>query len=216
VVVAGAADAMTASMLSMIGSVVDEPTRRVRPFDRDRAGVLLGEGAAAAVVVPEGWAGPVLGRLHGTGLSCDAAHETAPDVDGICRAVADAYARSGRSPAEVDLVVAHGTGTGLNDPAECAVIGRCLREHGADPLVTGVKGATGHLSGAAGLLNLDVAVRSLHSGLVPPVVGLDTVLDEGTGIAFVRGGPVRRAVRLAQIHAFGFGGVNAVTLVERP
>lgn len=214
-VLVGAADAMTASMLSMIGRVVDAPTDRVRPFDRDRTGVLLGEGAAAVLIVPPNWQGPTLGRLLSTGLSCDATHETAPDVAGICRAVTDAHSRAGRSAEHVDLVVAHGTGTGLNDPAECAVISRSLRAHGADPLVTGVKGAIGHLSGAAGLANVDVALRCLNGGQVPPVVGLASVLEEGEQITFVQDGAVPRSPRLVQVHAFGFGGVNAVSLLER-
>ncbi|MFE9204944.1 beta-ketoacyl synthase N-terminal-like domain-containing protein [Micromonospora sp. NPDC007230] len=214
-VVVGAADTMTASMLAMIGKVAPTPTAQVRPFDRDRTGVLLGEGAAALVVVPEDWTGPAVGRLLATGLSCDAVHETAPDLDGICRAMRDAWARSGRGPEQVDLVVAHGTGTALNDPTECAALLRCLPRPGA-PLITAVKGAVGHLSGAAALANLDVALRCLASGMVPPVVGLVDPLPEGDGLTFVRDVRARRGVTLAQVNAFGFGGVNAVTLVEAP
>ncbi|MEU9508368.1 beta-ketoacyl synthase N-terminal-like domain-containing protein [Micromonospora sp. NPDC048170] len=212
-VVVGAADTMTASMLAMIGKVTPTPTTRIRPFDRDRTGVLLGEGAAALVVVGEDRTGPAVGRLLATGLSCDAVHETAPDVDGISRAMRDAWSRAGRSPEEVDLVVAHGTGTALNDPTECAALLRCLPRPGA-PLVTAVKGAVGHLSGAAALANLDVALRCLASGVVPPVVGLVNPLSEGDGLTFVRDARARRGITLAQVNAFGFGGVNAVTLVE--
>ncbi|WFE65113.1 beta-ketoacyl synthase N-terminal-like domain-containing protein [Micromonospora sp. WMMD714] len=212
-VVVGAADTTTTSMLAMIGKVTPSPTTQVRPFDRDRTGVLLGEGAAALVVVGETWAGPAVGRLLATGLSCDAVHETAPDVDGICRAVRDAWTRAGRGPHEADLVVAHGTGTALNDPTECAALLRCLPRPEA-PLVTGIKGAVGHLSGAAALANVDVALRCLASGTVPPVVGLTNPLPEGDGLSFVREVHARRDVTLAQVNAFGFGGVNAVTLVE--
>ena len=214
-VVVGAADTMTASMLAMIGKVTPEPTTQVRPFDRDRTGVLLGEGAAALVLVGEDWTGPAVGRLLATGLSCDAVHETAPDVDGIGRAMHDAWSRAGRDPDEVDLVVAHGTGTALNDPTECVALQRCLPRPAA-PLVTAVKGAIGHLSGAAALANLDVALRCLASGTVPPVVGLANLLPEGDGLTFVRDARAHRDVTLAQVNAFGFGGVNAVTLVEAP
>lgn len=214
-VLACGTDAMTRSMLAMIGRVAPEPTTAVRPFDRDRTGVLLGEGAAVAVVVPESWAGPALGRLEATGLSCDAFHETAPDPEGIARAMTDAYERAGVDPSAADLVVAHGTGTALNDPAECEALRKVLVSAGADPLVTAVKGAIGHTSGSAALVNVDVALRCLARGAVPPVTGLRQVLPEGAGLRFVTGGPVPLRAGLVQVNAFGFGGVNAVTLVGR-
>jgi len=213
-VLACGADTMTRSMLAMIGRVAPVPTEQVHPFDADRTGVLLGDGAAAVVVVPASWSGPVLGRLAATGLSCDAHHETAPDVEGISRSMRDAFARAGRNPAEVDLVVAHGTGTALNDAAESEALRKVLLGAGADPLVTGVKGATGHTSGSASLVNLDVALRCLAGGVVPPITGLRTVLAEGDGLRFVAGEPAALQPELVQVNAFGFGGVNAVTLLE--
>src|SRR5262245_13444027 len=197
-------------MHAMIGRVAERPYDLVRPFDANRPGVLLGEGAGAVVVVPSTWSGPRLARLLATGLSCDAYHETAPDIDGICRAVDDAFVRSGRSPREVDLVMTHGTGTALNDPAECEALRRTVLAAGGRPLVTGVKGAIGHLSGAAALANVDVALRCLTSGEIPPIVGLRVPLPEGAGLDFVVGAPVPYAPRLVQVNAFGFGGVNAV------
>ncbi|WP_116051410.1 beta-ketoacyl synthase N-terminal-like domain-containing protein [Amycolatopsis palatopharyngis] len=214
VVVVAATDTMTQSMLAMIGHVADRPTERVRPFDRDRSGVLLGEGAAAVVVVSESWRGPVLGRLLGTGLSCDAFHATAPDIEGISRAMSGVFSRTHRDPSTVDLVVAHGTGTVLNDPVECDALRKIVLGAGGDPLVTGVKGAVGHTSGSAALVNVDVALRCLSTGMIPPVVGLADPLDEGAGLRFVVGGPVARRTNLVQVNAFGFGGVNAVTLLE--
>lgn len=212
-VIVGGADAMTLSMLAMIGRTTGTPGDRVRPFDADRTGVLLGEGAAAVVVVPERRPGAALGRLLATGLSCDARHETAPDVAGIRRAMRQAHQRAGRDAGEVDVVVAHGTGTALNDPVECAALRAVLLDGGADPAVTAVKGAVGHTSGCAALVNLDVALRTLRDRVVPPVVGLRTVLDEGAGLRFVRDRPAPAAPRLVQVNAFGFGGVNAVTLL---
>lgn len=215
-VVVGAVDTMTRSMLAMIGKVTPVPTDRVRPFDRDRTGVLLGEGAAAVVVATatSHRPGPVLARLIGTGLSCDAHHETAPDTAGIARSMRDAFDRSGREPSAVDLVLAHGTGTTLNDPAECLALREVLLEADADPWVTALKGAVGHTSGSAALINLDVALRSLVRGVVPPVVGLCAVLEEGKGLRFVRHAQVHARPTLAQVNAFGFGGVNSVTLLE--
>lgn len=219
-VVVGGADAMTESMLAMIGRVAPGRTDRVRPFDRDREGVLLGDGAAAVVVVPQAWSslelGPALGRLAGTGLSCDAYHQTAPDVEGICRAMREVFERTGHDPAAVDLVVAHGTGTDLNDPAESQALRKVLLAAGGNPLVTAVKGAVGHTSGGAFLVNVDVGLRCLAGGLVPPVAGLRTPLDEGADLRFVVGEPVSVRPRLVQVNAFGFGGVNSVSLLEAP
>lgn len=215
-VVVGAADLMTTSMLAMIGRVAETPTDQVRPFDKDRPGVLLGEGASAIVVVGESWAGPRLARLLATGMSCDAYHETAPDVAGICRAMDQAFVRCGRSAGEVDLVIAHGTGTALNDPAECEALRRTVLAGGGNPPITAVKGALGHMSGAAALANVDVALRCLAGGEVPPVVGLREILPEGAGLAIVKDAPLNHWPRLVQVNAFGFGGVNAVTLLESP
>ncbi|MER7274948.1 beta-ketoacyl synthase N-terminal-like domain-containing protein [Dactylosporangium sp. NPDC000244] len=214
VVVVGGADAMTESMLAMIGRMADAPTDRIRPFDADRRGVLLGEGAAAVVLAREPSPGrrPV-GRVLATGLSCDAEHETAPSADGIARAMRDAYHRAGRAPSDVDLVVAHGTGTALNDPVEAGVL---RAEVGGRPLVTAVKGAIGHTSGGSALMSLDVALRCLAGGPVPPVVGLREPAPEAHGLRLVTGAPAPGRIRLAQVDAFGFGGVNAVTLVAAP
>ena len=212
--VAAGTDAMTASMLAMIGRVTDEPTEKIQPFDKDRIGALLGEGAAAVLVVPDSWNGPVAARLLGTGMSCDAHHGTAPSLEGIVRAMEDALARAGRRPTDVDIVVSHGTGTALNDVTEARAIQRVLVDKGAAPWVTAVKGALGHTSGASALMSLDVAIRCLADGLVPPIVGLREPLAEARALRLVRGSPARSAARIAQINSFGFGGVNAVTLIE--
>lgn len=209
--VAAGTDVGTVSMLAMIGRVTPIPTERVRPFDADRTGVLLGDGAAAVVVGRDGDR-PHRARLLATGLSCDAYHPTAPDEAGIIRAIEGAFARAGVTAADVDLVVAHGTGTAQNDPAEARVLRRVFDGVPA-PLVTGVKGAVGHTSGAAALVNVDVAIRSMEHGRVPHVAGLETVLDDGEGLRLVRDRAEPGQVRLAQVNAFGFGGLNAVTLI---
>lgn len=214
--VAAGADTMTASMLAMIGRVTEQPTAQVRPFDVDRSGALLGEGAAAVLVVPDRWRGPVAARLLGTGMSCDAYQPTAPSLAGITRAMADALDRAGRPPSAVDVVVSHGTGTVLNDATEARAIREVLVDRGGRPWITGVKGALGHTSGTSALVSLDVAIRCLAAGLVPPVVGLDRPLPEARGLRLVRTTAVRCDARTAQVNAFGFGGVNAVTLVEAP
>ncbi len=208
VIVAGC-DATTESMLTMIGRVADDPTVSVRPFDRDRTGVLLGEGAAAVVLEKEG-NGPV---VLGIGLSCDAYHETAPDVRGIVAAMRDAHERAGVTPGEIDLVLAHGTGTALNDPTEASALTEVFAE--SRPLVTGIKGAIGHTSGAAALMSIVLAVEAVREGRVPPVTGLRTPIEEAADLRLVVGQPEPiSGSAVVQVDAFGFGGVNAVCVLE--
>ncbi len=213
VVVAGT-DSVTRSMLAMIGWTSPERTGAVRPFDRDRTGVLLGEGAACVVLRP----GPGPGaRVRGVGMGCDAFHETALDPAGIERTMVEAYDEADLTPDSVDLVLAHGTGTALNDPAEATALANVHRA--GSPLVTGLKGSIGHTSGGAFLMNLIVAVRALRTGLVPAVAGLHAPIGEADGVRLVREEtavlpPGARPGGLAQVDAFGFGGTNAVALVE--
>ncbi|WP_216353452.1 beta-ketoacyl synthase N-terminal-like domain-containing protein [Streptomyces sp. JHA26] len=215
VVVAAGCDTMTESMLTVIGKVTDGTSDMVRPFDENRPGVLLGEGAAAVVLEhPKDAADgrPVLGTLRGVGLTCDAYHETAPDQAGITTAMHQAHERAGVRPEDIGLVVAHGTSTGLNDPTEAAAL---LDVFGpAGPPVTAIKGAIGHTSGGAALMSLLIALTAMRTGTVPPVVGLRSPMSGADKLDLVYGAPLEAGPRLAQINAFGFGGVNAVTIVE--
>ncbi|HWF74198.1 MAG TPA: beta-ketoacyl synthase N-terminal-like domain-containing protein [Solirubrobacteraceae bacterium] len=219
-VLAAGADTMTASMLAMIGRVSEIPAERVQPFDAARGGALLGEGAAAIVVVADGngngngMSRRPLARLLATGMSCDAHHETAADGGGIARAVTDAFARAGRRPGEVDLVIAHGTGTAINDPLESELLAETFGRGSRAPLVTAVKGALGHTSGAAALMSVDVALRCLAQAAVPPIVGLSRRIPEAVGLPLVTTHWGLAELEVVQVNAFGFGGVNAVTLLE--
>lgn len=211
VVVAGT-DTMTESMLTMIGRIGGQAASSVRPFDTDRLGVLLGEGAAAVVL--ERSSPSAEGRILGVGINCDAHHETAPSRDGITAAVRDAHDRAGVTPSEVGLVLAHGTGTALNDPTEAAALSEVFAGTAPGPLVTGLKGAIGHTSGGAALMSTLVALESLRRGVVPPTVGLTTPIPEAAGLRLVAGAAVPTDARVAQVDGFGFGGVNAVALVS--
>ncbi len=213
-VIAAATDTLTESMLVMIGRFNGTPADRVRPFDAGRAGVLLGEGAAAMVVTRADSGNHALARLLSTGLSCDAHHETVPDLAGMQRAMQDALCRANREGRQVDLVVAHGTGTLLNEPLEAELIRRFLPGNGEGARITAVKGAVGHTSGVASLVNVDVAIRCMRTGLIPPICGLNRILPEGDGLPFVLEKPVQASIKLACVNAFGFGGVNAITMVE--
>lgn len=212
VVVAGA-DAMTESMLAMIGRVADGPTARVRPFDDRREGVLLGDGAAAVVLQPDDPAFAASARVRATGLSCDAFHETAPSADGIMRAIVDAYERAGITADEVDVVWAHGTGTALNDPTEASVVAEVFAGLDDPAAVVACKGAIGHTSGTSALHSVIMALHAFRSARLPAIVGLRDPLPEAAGMRLVTRSEDRRT-RMAQVNAFGFGGLNSVTILE--
>jgi 3-oxoacyl-[acyl-carrier-protein] synthase II len=217
VVVAGC-DSITESMFGLADRTNGLHPQELQPFDNDRRGVVLGEGAAAVVLERAATAAArgarARARLAGVGLSCDAHHETAPHVEGLAAAMRDAYRRSEISPDEVDLVMAHGTGTALNDPAELRAMRSVLGARAEAVLVTGLKSMTGHTSGASGLMSLITAVEAMRQGRVPPTVGLRRPIPEASGLDLVVDEARSASIRVAQVNAFGFGGVNAVALLE--
>jgi 3-oxoacyl-(acyl-carrier-protein) synthase len=216
--VAVGADALCRLTLCGFGSLLLLDPAGCRPFDAARAGMSLGEGAAALVLEEESAVrrrgAPVLARLAGWGRSCDAHHMTAPDPDGrgAAEAVRAALARAGADPRDVGYVHAHGTGTRDNDVAEA----RALRAVFGDrlPPVSSSKGHLGHTLAASGAIGAVAAVLAIRDGRLPPGAGFDTPDPE---IGFE---PVRScrpaAVRLALVDAFGFGGNNAALLFEKP
>ncbi|WP_411107413.1 beta-ketoacyl synthase N-terminal-like domain-containing protein [Streptomyces sp. cmx-4-9] len=215
VIVAGV-DVITESMFGLSDRLQLEPPDQVRPFDRERKGTVMGEGAAAIVLRREAPAesGASHGWIRGVGVNCDAFHATAPDPQGIAAAIRDAHRRAGVKAEDIELVMVHGTGTQLNDAAEGIALHEVYGPHIGLPAMTGVKSMTGHTSGASGVLSLIVALQSMKEGRIPPVTGLDNVADEAAAFRFVRDASERADVKLAQIDAFGFGGINAVAVVE--
>ncbi|MBL1114900.1 3-oxoacyl-ACP synthase [Streptomyces sp. 110] len=212
VVVAGV-DVITESMFGLSDRLQLDPPDALRPFDRDRKGTVMGEGAAA-IVLRRAAAGGGHGWVRGVGVNCDAYHATAPDPGGIALAIKDAHTRAGVKPEDVELVMVHGTGTPLNDAAEATALREVYGDHLGRPVMTGVKSMTGHTSGASGVLSLIVALRAMREHRVPPITGLDHPAAETEGFRLVRGTAQRADVSLAQIDAFGFGGINAVAVVE--
>ncbi|QCB92303.1 beta-ketoacyl synthase N-terminal-like domain-containing protein [Cellulomonas shaoxiangyii] len=222
-VVVGGVDVLTSSMFGLLDRVHLDPPERLRPFDAARKGVLMGEGAAA-VVLTRGPAPGAAARdaaagasratlLRAVALGCDAFHATAPDPDGVERTIRAAHAAAGVGPRDVDVVYAHGTGTLLNDEAEAVALSRVF---GADaPVTAAVKGATGHTSGGSGLFSLVMAERTLATGLVPGVRGLREPTPAAAGLRLPTGTVRIGRSRIAQVDAFGFGGLNAVAVLER-
>lgn len=214
VVVAGT-DAITESMFGCADRVQSVPPGSLRPFDVDRGGTILGEGAAAVVLRRVPGAGDrIRGWVRGVEVNCDAYHATAPDPDNIARAIRGAHARAGVTPADIDLVMLHGTGTNANDEAEAQAIGAVFGPQRGRPVMTAVKSMTGHTSGASGLHGLIVALSSMRAGRVPPTPTLGEPIDAAADLRITRQVAVCEPARVAQVDAFGFGGINAVAIVE--
>ncbi|MFD6334857.1 beta-ketoacyl synthase N-terminal-like domain-containing protein [Streptomyces niveus] len=214
VVVAGT-DAATESGFGTLDRVQNDIPDALRPFDATHKGMLMGEGAAAVVVQRAGTGnGPVHARVRGVSMNCDAHHATAPDPEGITRAVRDAHSRAGVRAQDIDLVMLHGSGTSLNDVTESSVLSRIFHGVGAGPRMTAIKAMTGHTLGGSGLLSLLMAVLAMKEGTVPPVLGLTDPIPEAAGLGLVQGTPASGDLTIAQIDAFGFGGINAVAIVE--
>ncbi len=190
----------------------DDPAAASRPFDVDRDGFVLGEGAAVVVLEREGFAAARGARVHavaaGASVNSDAADITTADPVNQARAISTALRRAGVAPTDVGLVHAHATSTPVGDPLEAEAIAAAIGTH---PAVTATKSMTGHTLGAAGAIGAVATICALRDGLIPPVRNLDRLdpdikLDVVTGVA--RGEKVHAAVA----NAFGFGGHNA-TLV---
>jgi 3-oxoacyl-[acyl-carrier-protein] synthase II len=192
----------------------DEPTLASRPFDKDRDGFVLAEGAAVLVLerlshaVARG-AAP-LAVLAGYGTTADAYHLTAgaPGGIGAQAAMRKALAMAGLAPAEIGYVNAHATSTMVGDAAEIAALGAVFAGRGQDLAVSSTKSATGHMLGAAGAIEAVFAVLALRDGMLPPTLNLEAP-DVGEQFDLVPKVARPRAIRHALSNSFGFGGVNA-------
>jgi 3-oxoacyl-[acyl-carrier-protein] synthase II len=213
VVVAGT-DSISESAFGTLDRVQNEHPDALRPFDRSHKGMLMGEGAVAVVVQRATSGATPHARVRGVSMNCDAYHATAPDPDGITRVIADAYERSGVGAGDIDLVMMHGSGTPKNDETEASVLADVFSSRDPSPLMTAIKSMTGHTLGGSGLLSLVVAIKSLQRGVVPPVLGLTDPIDEAASLRLVRERAATADIRTAQVDAFGFGGINAVAILE--
>ena len=189
----------------------DDPTTLSRPFDADRRGFVLGEGAGIVVLERADHAAARGQRSHGTlagwGITSDAHHITAPLVDGSEqeRAMRAAIRMAGLTGADVDHVNAHATGTPVGDVGEAAAISRAV---GTGALVTAPKSTIGHMFGAAGAVEAILTLRALETGTVPPTLNLDR-LDPAVDLDVVSGTARTAPLRAALNNSFGFGGQNA-------
>jgi 3-oxoacyl-[acyl-carrier-protein] synthase II len=198
----------------------DNPTAASRPYDRDRDGFVMGEGAG--VVVLEDYerakarGARIYGELVGYGLSGDAYHITAPseDGDGGFRCMQAAVKRAGISPGDIDYINAHGTSTPLGDEIELGSVTRLLGNHAADAAMSSTKSAIGHLLGAAGSVEAIFSLLAMRDNVAPPTLNLDNPSVESV-INLVPKVPVKRQIDVALSNSFGFGGTNASLIFKK-
>jgi len=189
----------------------DEPTRASRPYDKDRDGFVMGEGAGVVVVEEfekaKARGARIYGEVVGYGMSGDAFHITAPadDGDGAYRSMKAALARAGR---KIDYVNAHGTSTPKGDEIELRAVERLFGADAGSLVMSSTKSSIGHLLGAAGAVEAIFSLLAMRDGVAPPTLNLDNP-SVATSIELCANRPVEREISAALSNSFGFGGTNA-------
>jgi len=198
----------------------DEPERASRPWDVDRDGFVMGEGAGVLVLESldsaKARGANVLAEIIGYGMSGDAYHMTTPSPggEGGGRCMKAALNRAGINPQDVDYINAHGTSTPAGDVAETDGIKSVFGEHAKKLMVSSSKSMTGHLLGAAGGIEAAFSVLAVHHGVVPPTINLDNQ-DPACDLDYVPNTARDADIRVAVSNSFGFGGTNASVIVRK-
>ena len=217
----GSAPSSVAGFCSMkaMSTRNDDPTRASRPWDRDRDGFVLGDGAGILVIEEYEHAkargARIYAELAGFGASSDAHHMTAPSEngEGPARCLTLAMRDAGVNADQVEYLNAHGTSTPLGDLAETLALKRALGDHAYRTMVSSTKSMTGQLLGAAGGVEAIFTTLAVHHGVIPPTINLDNP-GEGCDLDYVPNVAREKAIKVAVSNGFGFGGTNA-TLVMR-
>jgi 3-oxoacyl-[acyl-carrier-protein] synthase II len=198
----------------------DDPTRASRPYDRDRDGFVMGEGAGVVVLEEYEHAkargAKMYAEVIGYGLSGDAFHITSPteDGDGAYRCMTAAIKRAGISPSDIDYINAHGTSTPLGDEIELKAVERVLGNAAAKLSMSSTKSETGHLLGAAGAIEAIYSVLAIRDQVAPPTINLENPSVE-TAIDLVPNQAKQRTIDVVLSNSFGFGGTNASLVLRR-
>jgi 3-oxoacyl-[acyl-carrier-protein] synthase II len=196
----------------------DEPERASRPFDRDRDGFVMSEGAGVVVVEElehaKARGAKIYCELSGYGLSADAYHMTAPpeDGEGAARAMKLALEHARLSPEQVDYINAHATSTDIGDICETRAIKTVFGEHARKVTISSTKSMTGHLLGGAGAVETAVCALSIRDGVIPPTINLENP-DPQCDLYYTPNVAKKKKVRVAINNSFGFGGHNATLVV---
>ena len=197
-----------------------EPERASRPWDKDRDGFVVGEGAGVLILeeMESAWArgASVLAELVGYGMSADAFHVTAPpdNGDGAFRVMRNALKDAGIEPAQVDYINAHGTSTDVGDRAETVAIKRAFGEHAYQVAVSSTKSMTGHLLGGAGGIEAGIAVLAIRDQVAPPTINYETP-DPDCDLDYVPNQARPMKIEYALSNSFGFGGTNGCLIFKR-
>lgn len=197
-----------------------DPKRASIPFDKERSGFVMGEGAAALVLEEYEHAkargANILAEVVGYGCTCDAHHITAPlsDGSGAAGAMTQALADAGVDAASVDYINAHGTSTAMNDAGETAAVKLAFGEHAKELAISSTKSMTGHLLGASGAVEATFTAMALHDGFIPATLGYQ-VPDEACDLDVVPNHGREAAIRYAMSNSLGFGGHNASILLKK-
>lgn len=197
-----------------------DPKRASIPFDKERSGFVMGEGAAALVLEEYEHAkargANILAEVVGYGCTCDAHHITAPlpDGSGAAGAMTQALADAGVDAASVDYINAHGTSTAMNDAGETAAVKLAFGEHAKELAISSTKSMTGHLLGASGAVEAAFTAMALHDGFIPATLGYQ-VPDEACDLDVVPNHGREAAIRYAMSNSLGFGGHNASILLKK-
>ena len=216
VVVAGGYDALCRFVMRGFDALRSLTRERVRPFDKRRSGLLLGEAAGLVLMTREGaTTGPRLGRLLGHASASDGSHVAAPDANGrgLELAIRSALDEAGLTPADVEFVSAHGTGTLVNDRIEADVLRRVLGRRASETPVNSIKASIGHTMGAAAALEAVMCLMAGREGVVPQTLGLEEP-DPACELDHVIGSPRAARPRISLSTSLGFGGCNAALVLE--
>lgn len=198
----------------------ETPERASRPYDQDRDGFVMGEGAGVVVLEElehaKARGAKIYAEVIGYGMSGDAHHITAPaeDGDGAYRSMAMALKRAGITASEIDYINAHGTSTPLGDVIELGAVKRLFGDAMANASMSSTKSATGHLLGAAGAIEAIFSTLAIRDQIVPPTLNLDNPSPECEGVDLVPKVAKKRRVRAALSNSFGFGGTNASIIIK--
>jgi len=198
----------------------DEPKRASRPWDKDRDGFVVGEGAGILVLEELEFArargARIMAELVGYGMSADAFHVTSPpaDGDGAFRVMRNAMRDAGIGPAQVEYINAHGTSTDVGDRAETMAIKRAFEDYAYKVAVSSTKSMTGHLLGGAGGLEAGITVLAIRDQIAPPTINLDNP-DEGCDLDYIPLHPRPMKIEYALSNSFGFGGTNGSLIFKR-
>ena len=199
----------------------DEPTRASRPWDEERDGFVMGEGAGIVVLEELEHAktrgANIYGEIVGYGMSGDAHHVTAPAPDGSggFRSMQMALTRAGMDPSEIDYVNAHGTSTPLGDEIELNAVKRLFGAAVGDICMSSTKSSIGHLLGAAGSVEAIFSILAMADGVAPPTLNLDNPSENCSGVNLVPHTPQEREINAILSNSFGFGGTNASLVIKK-